>query len=296
MAKTTHKCFVIMPFSETTDIHTEEHWTKHYEDFLKPIIEEVEGIEAYRSKPLRGDVLKEIITSLVKDPIVIADLTDFNPNVLWELGVRQSFKHGTVTIAETGTELPFDIGKKGTLYYHPTDHKKWKEFGTDLKAAISDCIDNPERPDSMVLDTIAGRGTLYNIIAREQTIRRLDALLAETEENKRIYEKIVKEAKENIERSENKPSTAVTVPFRTASIVLLISDRYIEEKLIDYGMAESFANWLSAYNNMLIQWGINTSTHSKWFTKKEHEEKMEGFFEIFTPMVKKAIKELKKQL
>ena len=32
--------------------------------------------------------------------IVVADITDSKPNVYWELGVRQSFKHGTIIIRE----------------------------------------------------------------------------------------------------------------------------------------------------------------------------------------------------
>lgn len=89
MSKTKH-CFVIMPFSQTTDEHGEEYWTAHFERFLKPTIEEV-GLEARRSEPLRGDLVSEIVKELVVCPIVIADLTDLNANVFWELGVRQSF-------------------------------------------------------------------------------------------------------------------------------------------------------------------------------------------------------------
>jgi hypothetical protein len=44
--------------------------------------------------------------------------TDLNANVIWELGVRQSFDHCTITISEdVGKHLPFDLGVKGTLYY-----------------------------------------------------------------------------------------------------------------------------------------------------------------------------------
>ena len=100
MSKTNRKrCFVIMPFSKTSDQHTTEYWTKHFESFLKTLIEECE-LEAYRSEPLRGDILRQIISGLLVSPVVVADLTDGNSNVFWELGVRQSFKHGTVTIAE----------------------------------------------------------------------------------------------------------------------------------------------------------------------------------------------------
>jgi hypothetical protein len=33
------RCFVIMPFSETTPEHTEDYWTRHFDTFLKPLIE-----------------------------------------------------------------------------------------------------------------------------------------------------------------------------------------------------------------------------------------------------------------
>ena len=69
-------CFVIMPFSKTTDEHTEDYWTKHFESFLKPIIEENPNLEARRLKAMRGDILREIITDLVVSRVVVADLTE----------------------------------------------------------------------------------------------------------------------------------------------------------------------------------------------------------------------------
>jgi hypothetical protein len=89
-----------MPFSETTPEHTEEYWTSHFEGFLKPIVEEIGGIDVFRSEALRGDVLKKIILDLSNSDIVIADLTDSNPNVYWELGIRHSLKNGTITVKD----------------------------------------------------------------------------------------------------------------------------------------------------------------------------------------------------
>jgi len=146
-----------MPFSQTSNKHTEEYWSQHFESFLKPLIEECEGIQAFRSKPLRGDLVKEIVENLYKANVVVADLTDKNANVFWELGVRQSFKHGTITIAEQGTKPPFDISTKGTLFYYPEDHIKLQKFRNDLKKAVQDCLDNPESTDSRVLEIIPSR-------------------------------------------------------------------------------------------------------------------------------------------
>ena len=89
-------CFVIMPFSETHDSRTEEYWTRHFTHFLKPLIEENPKLEARRSHPLRGDLRNEIITAMVSAPIVVADLTDNNPNVLLGVGCAAEFqaRHG----------------------------------------------------------------------------------------------------------------------------------------------------------------------------------------------------------
>ncbi len=174
-------CFIIMPFSKSIG-HTAEHWTEHYEKFLKPLVEESGVYQASRSVALRGDILSSIIRNLVVCPVVVADLTDANPNVYWELGVRQSFKHGTITIAEDGTKLPFDINRKGTLFY-ANDYIKNEEFRIKFKSALNDCSIKPDAPDSQVLETLSGRGTLYEILKREEAIRRVEALISEAKDN-----------------------------------------------------------------------------------------------------------------
>jgi hypothetical protein len=161
-------CFVIMPFSETKDEHTAEYWTKHFENFLKPLIEENSKVIAHCSKPLRGNIVKQIINDLVESQIVVADITDQNANVYWELGVRQSFKHGTVTIAEEGTELPFDIGGKGTLFYNPKNHVKMEEFRKRFKEALQDCLEHPDKTDSQVLESIHRKWILIETNSKDE--------------------------------------------------------------------------------------------------------------------------------
>lgn len=186
------KCFVIMPFSKTTDIHTKEYWDGQFTNVLKPRIESTHPLVVERSRPLRGDVLRQIITDIITAEVVIADVTDSNANVYWELGVRQSFKHGTITIAEFGTALPFDLGTKGTLFYYPTDHIKMEDlFFKPFHVAIEDCLKNPNSPDSHVLETIGGRGTLYQIIARDESVRKLEAVISEIDYNIQTLGEIV---------------------------------------------------------------------------------------------------------
>jgi len=274
MSTNRQRCFVIMPFTKTSAEHTEDYWTKHFDSFLKPLIEQCPQLEAHRSEPLRGDILRQIITELVVCPVVVADLTDTNPNVYWELGVRQSFKHSTITIAEAGTELPFDIGAKGTLFYHPKDHLKNAEFCRFFRVAVEDCLANPDRPDSHVLETISGRGTLFQILQRDETVRRLDAVLSECDSNLELQDSYVESAKSNQERRSAKEKAGVgkkeeklTFPsllLRTTALELLVAHRYVDEGPEFYETAEDVLGFIVAVNSQVWVWAQYSDSIEKW--------------------------------
>jgi len=265
-----------MPFSQTTAEHTEDYWTKHYKHFLKPLIEECSTLEAHRSTALRGDITRQIILDLVKSPVVVADLTDANPNVYWELGVRQSFKHGTITIAQEGTKLPFDISSKGTLFYDST-HLNEDKFRKGFKSAINDCLKYPDRPDSHVLETLSGRGSLYEIIRREETLRRLDAVLSECDYNLRVFKSVIKQAKANL----NDPQNRVFIADRCRpwAAELLVTNRYVDEGQLFYQIAELYLDSLTEMNAQLGLWVHQIQLAEEWLL--EYEEMITLIFEIF---------------
>lgn len=259
-----------MPFSKTSEEHTEEYWTEHYESFLKPLIEECPELEAHRSEALRGDIIKQIITQLVVSPIVVADLTDGNSNVHWELGVRQGFKHGTITIAEEGTKLPFDLSAKGTLFYHPGKYIKTAKFTRKFKKAIKDCLNHPDSPDSHVLETISGRGTLFQIIQRDEAIRRIEALISETKNNSRLVNDIYKDIKANKPAREGKKKTPrhfIVEHFRSASTELIVATRYLEAEESFYKSCEGYLTWISAINHQISKWSRDVEGTEDWFTE-----------------------------
>ncbi len=258
-------CFVIMPFSKTTKDHTKSYWTEHFKSFLKPLIEEYPGLEAHRSKALRGDILRQIITDLVVSHVVVADLTDHNPNVYWELGVRQSFKHGAVTIAEVGTDFPFDVSTKGTLFYYPTSHLKTAEFRSDFKEAIQDCLTNPDRPDSHVLETLSGRGTLFEIFRREEAIRRLDAVLSECNVNLKCLNSVIEQAQRNQKDPDKRQFTGRRL--RTSAAELLITTRYVDQDQSFFELAEEYLDDASSLNDQLNLWEHSPNATEKWILK-----------------------------
>jgi len=185
------KCFVIMPFSKSSKDHDEKYWTNHFENFLKPEIENVPNLNAHRSDELRADILKQIILNLYDSFIVVADLTDRNANVYWELGIRQSLKVKTITIAEEGTKLPFDVSTKSILFYNANNPKGDKEFCKKFNDALIDCIENPEKSDSIVLDALSVRESIKDI-NRSNNQRQNESLIKKREKQKKIFEDILK--------------------------------------------------------------------------------------------------------
>jgi len=286
-------CFVIMPFSKSTDEHTENYWTQHFESFLKPLIEENPNFQAHRSEELRGDILNQIITSLVTAPIVVADLTDHNCNVFWELGIRQSFKHCTVTIEEFGTRRLFDLSGKATLSYYPKDHIKMQEFKKAFKQALNDCIENPSSPDSHVLERLGGRGTLFEVFRKDEAMRRLDALISECQSNLETIKNVVEQAQYN----QTNPTKVIfpTGRLRTPALESLITNRYIDEQHAFFSHAEWCLQDAFMLNAQLNTWEDHIETTEKYLLEAIDSQKI-SYHEKFTKRVKDAQERLRKSL
>jgi len=291
MSADRRRCFVIMPFSGTSATHTKEYWNNHFENFLKPIIESCNNVEAFRSEPLRQDLLRQIVNDLVFSQIVVADLTDSNPNVYWELGVRLSFRHGTVTIANEGSKIPFDIATKSVLFY-PSDLKR-DDFSKQFKQAIVDCVANPDRPDSFVLEAITGRGSVYAVIHRTEMIQRVDGLISENLTNKEIFDSIIKTVGENrsikLAHIRGKEQV-VLVPLFDSAIGLLLAERYLEEDSKFYELAHQLLFVIHAINHQIATWNSSVKATDEYFLKNR------SLFESFFAKYDKRLKDVQKKL
>jgi hypothetical protein len=102
-------CFVIMPIADS-DGYDKGHFGKVYEDIFKPACREA-GFEAIRADEVKQTNLihLDILQKLIESPIAICDLSSRNPNVLFELGLRQAFDKPTVLVQDVGTPRIFDI-------------------------------------------------------------------------------------------------------------------------------------------------------------------------------------------
>lgn len=110
-------CFVMMPISDQGD-YPEGHFTKIYEQIFKPAIEKA-GYEAFRvdENKMCDSIMKKIFDAIYNCPMALCDLSNRNPNVLYELGLRQAYDKPVVLVQDDKTERIFDISGINTVTY-----------------------------------------------------------------------------------------------------------------------------------------------------------------------------------
>lgn len=102
-------CFVIMPFVERTDVYATGFFTEVFASLFAPALEAA-VFEPRTAKRQGSDVIQAtIINELYDADLVLCDLTEHNPNVLFELGVRMASELPIALVKATGTNPIFDV-------------------------------------------------------------------------------------------------------------------------------------------------------------------------------------------
>ncbi|MGV1907475.1 hypothetical protein [Agrobacterium cavarae] len=69
-----------------------------------------------------GDILSHIIRQMLSARLVIANVNSRNSNVMYELGIAHALGKDVVMIANSDSDLPFDINSRRILFY--SDHSE----------------------------------------------------------------------------------------------------------------------------------------------------------------------------
>lgn len=143
------KCFVIMPFS-ATDRCTEVQWLDIFENMIKPAVEgSGYHYECSRADLAIGNIISDILDNLNKADVVIADMTDRNPNVFYELGVRHALRNATILITQDIEHIPFDLRHYAAIKYEWTTKRGKEEFANRVKDAFSVIEKDPDGANVM---------------------------------------------------------------------------------------------------------------------------------------------------
>jgi hypothetical protein len=132
-------CFIIMPISDHPE-YPKGHFTEVYRYFIRPTVEEA-GFTCIRADDFGASHLiqLEIVRQAISADLCICDLSSRNPNVLFELGIRQAFDKPTVLLKDQKTPETFDINGFRYVSY---DHELRIGAITDAKNQLRKAIDD----------------------------------------------------------------------------------------------------------------------------------------------------------
>ena len=112
------KCFVISPIG-ADDSDTRKIADETLEFVIEPACN-AKGYDVTRSDKIsdNGMITQSIIENLLQSDIAIADLSDKNPNVFYELAVRHAYGLPVIQITRDALDkIPFDVHNVRTIQY-----------------------------------------------------------------------------------------------------------------------------------------------------------------------------------
>lgn len=184
------QCFIITPIGGEGS-ETRRKANGLIDAVILPVLRElnIEGQAAHHIE-LSGNITKQVIVRIVNDDLVIANLTELNPNVMYELAIRHAKRKPVVVLAEHGTNLPFDIAQERTLFYI-NDMIGVEDLKPRLMNAISYALeekdaDNPiynAIHDSLIREAVLEKGDnteKYMLDKLEQIDKKINSFSAST--------------------------------------------------------------------------------------------------------------------
>ncbi len=112
-------CGLVMPISSTVTF-AEPHWAKVQRLLHRAI--KLAGFEPANvwENSTKDRISERIIANIFEHDMVVVDISDFNPNVMLELGLRLASKKPTTVVSINGQPVPFDIKDFEAISY-PAD-------------------------------------------------------------------------------------------------------------------------------------------------------------------------------
>ncbi|HEX7137968.1 MAG TPA: hypothetical protein VF219_08990 [Vicinamibacterales bacterium] len=122
-------CFVLMPFKEPFETY--------YRAIIEPAVTSaglmsVRGDSIFRPSPIMADIWQMIQDASV----LVAEMTEKNANVFYELGLAHALGKPVILISETITDVPFDLQALRVILYD----KNNPEWGEKLRSGITDYL------------------------------------------------------------------------------------------------------------------------------------------------------------
>ncbi|MEL6781593.1 MAG: hypothetical protein AAFY43_08315 [Pseudomonadota bacterium] len=182
--QTAKKCFVISPIG-AEDSETRRHADTVFNCIIAPACEPdatgagpVYAPERGDHKTAPGKITDQIYEDILQADLIIAVLTESNPNVYYELAIAQSAAKPVILLLEKGFDAPFDIKDHRIIYYDFDAQRIFnRTYVTQLRAAMLHIDSRRGRPTVPFAPDLAPLGDPMQAVyaraseAEDETVR-----------------------------------------------------------------------------------------------------------------------------
>jgi len=147
-------CFVIAPLGNSGS-EVRQRSDDLLDLVIRPAVEPL-GYSVLRVDQLSrpGIITQDILSLLIEADLVIADLSDANPNVMYELGVRHSVGRPVILITSEGNRVPFDVAGFRFLEYKLSNPREIQHIRDNLGEYVR-AIEINDKADSPIISAQA---------------------------------------------------------------------------------------------------------------------------------------------
>jgi len=114
-------CFIICPIG-SEESETRKRSDQVLKHIVTPAVRQCGYEDPVRADSITepGNIASQVIQRIYDADLVVADLTERNPNVFYELAVRHAAKKPVIMMMKAGGTIPFDVAQDRVIFY---DHK-----------------------------------------------------------------------------------------------------------------------------------------------------------------------------
>lgn len=144
-------CFIAMPFHG--------RFMDYYPAIYEPAIQK-SNLRAVRADSIfsAGDIVRQIVEAIATSSIVLADISELNANVYYEIGIAHSFGKPTVLLSQSADLIPFDLRTGRCIIYDVTLPFWAENLISEIGQSLEDSLKDPgaARPTAFLNREIAG--------------------------------------------------------------------------------------------------------------------------------------------
>lgn len=265
MDKSKH-CFVISPIGATDSPQRKraDMVLKHiFKSALEPL-----GYTVVRADEISqpGSITLQVLERVLESELVIADLTDHNPNVFYELAVRHATQKPVIHVIDSGQKIPFDVADLRTISIdidlEGADRARQQIIAQTKEIEAGNLGETPVKLAGVLKHLVAGKSDEKVILKqildgmtelRSDYRKDVPKLVALNEQISRRVSRVTHEIKRtHTEREEN---TVLPLPDKE-----ILIRRHLEARLNDVGdsVVDLAARKVSSQNESYIQVSVTT--------------------------------------